>query len=394
VQGLAPAAATGNAAWRATLAGLAATLVGVGLARFAYTPLVPALIEGGWFIASEAAYLGAANFLGYLAGALAIRWLPPGLSQVAVLRGAMLLAAATFLACAFPLSFAWYAGWRFLAGFSGGLLMVLAAAAVLPQVPAERRGLAGGVIYTGVGVGIALSGTLVPPLVAWGLREAWLAFGLVALVLMALAWSHWPPRGAARAEALAPGGGKGPLAGFAGLYVGYALNALGLVPHMLFLVDFVARGLDRGLAAGAGYWVLFGIGASVGPVLTGRVGDRLGFSRAIRLGFFVQAAAVLVPTLSQDWPALAVSSLVVGAFTPGIVPLFLGRTQELARASGASPAVAWGYATAAFAFGQAVGAYAASLLFSIWQDYALLFQLAAAGLVLALAIESRPARPR
>ena len=35
----------GPGPWRGTLAGLCATLVGIGLARFAYTPLVPPLIE-------------------------------------------------------------------------------------------------------------------------------------------------------------------------------------------------------------------------------------------------------------------------------------------------------------------------------------------------------------
>ena len=54
----------------ATLAGLCAVLVGIGLARFAYTPLIPALIDAQWFTAAEAAYLGAANLAGYLAGAL------------------------------------------------------------------------------------------------------------------------------------------------------------------------------------------------------------------------------------------------------------------------------------------------------------------------------------
>ena len=53
-----------------TLAGLCAVLVGIGLARFAYTPLIPALIAAQWFTAAEAAYLGAANLAGYLAGAL------------------------------------------------------------------------------------------------------------------------------------------------------------------------------------------------------------------------------------------------------------------------------------------------------------------------------------
>ena len=55
---------------RAMLAGLCASLVGIGLARFAYTPLIPVLVTEQWFDPAQAAYLGAANLAGYLAGAL------------------------------------------------------------------------------------------------------------------------------------------------------------------------------------------------------------------------------------------------------------------------------------------------------------------------------------
>ena len=47
--------------WRFAVAGLCASLVGIGLARFAYTPLIPALISAKWFSASDVIYLGAAN---------------------------------------------------------------------------------------------------------------------------------------------------------------------------------------------------------------------------------------------------------------------------------------------------------------------------------------------
>ena len=83
----------------------------------------------------------------------------------------MLLATAAFFACAFPLSVPWYTLWRFAAGLAGGALMALAAPTVLPHVPAARQGLASGVIFTGVGLGIAASGTLVPPLLEFGLAE-------------------------------------------------------------------------------------------------------------------------------------------------------------------------------------------------------------------------------
>ena len=78
----------------AALAGLSASLVGIGLARFAYTPLIPALIAAHWFAPAAVVYLGAANLAGYLAGALAARPLAAWKPAPGVLRGMMLLATA------------------------------------------------------------------------------------------------------------------------------------------------------------------------------------------------------------------------------------------------------------------------------------------------------------
>ena len=178
--------------WRMILAGLCANLVGVGLARFAYTPLIPALIAADWFSASAAVYLGAANLAGYLAGALSARPIALRTGATLALRGMMILAGMSFLACAFPLSFCWFLVWRFAAGISGGVLMALAAPAVLPQVPAPRRGLAGGSIFTGVGLGIAASGSLVPLLLHAGLAATWVGLGGLALLLTAVSWNGWP----------------------------------------------------------------------------------------------------------------------------------------------------------------------------------------------------------
>src|SRR5437762_4052801 len=88
---------------RATMAALCANLVGIGLARFGYTPLIPALIAAGWFRPSDAMYLGAANLAGYLAGALGARRLAALAGARVTLRGAMLLTAVSLFACAFPL---------------------------------------------------------------------------------------------------------------------------------------------------------------------------------------------------------------------------------------------------------------------------------------------------
>ena len=178
------------------------------------------------------------------------------------------------------------------------------------------------------------------------------------------------------------------------LYAEYALNAFGLVPHMVFLVDFIARGLGRGIDSGTRYWVLFGLGAMVGPMLAGALADRIGFGPALRLAFGIQAAAVLVPAISTGPGALGASSLIIGAFVPGIVPLVLGRTHELIPAGGSARQAAWSGATTAFALGQATGAYGLSFLFARAGGYDRLFELGAAAIIFALLVDLIAARGR
>lgn len=370
------------------LSGFCASLVGIGLARFAYTPLLPAIIDAHWFEPSLAAYLGAANLAGYLAGALTGRPLAARLPASAVLRGMMLLATAAFFACAVPVSFIWFFAWRFLSGLAGGALMVLAAPAVLSRIPASRRGLAGGVVFTGVGAGIALSGTLVPLWLQQGLDRTWLGLGALSLLLSGLAWRGWPGEirhSQATTHHRAPVAGAGTLRA---LYVEYALNAAGWVPHMIFLVDFVAHGLGQGVRAGAQYWVLFGIGATAGPVLAGLLADKVGFGRALRMSFALEACAVAIPALELGAVWLMASSVVVGAFVTGTVPLVLGRVQELLAGHPAHQGPAWRTATVGFALFQAMAAYGLSFLFSYnGGNYAQLFVVGTCAMVLALMID-------
>lgn len=378
-------------AWHAALAGFSASLVGIGLARFAYTPLLPAIVAAHWFAPALAAYLGAANLAGYLAGALLGRPIAARMSAAATLRSMMLLTAISLLACAWPVGAAWFFVWRFLSGLAGGALMVLAAPTVLPHVPARRRGMVGGIIFMGIGLGIVASGTLLPLLLQLGLRAAWLGLGALALLLTVLAWGGWPHAAAtapaAQDETAAPG------RTLRALYASYALNAVGWVPHMLFLVDFIARGLGLGLRAGAGYWVLFGIGASLGPVAAGNVADRIGFKRTLRLAFVLQAIGVVLPALATTTVALAASSLVVGAFVTGTVPLVLGRIHELLPGQPHAQGQAWRTATAAFAVCQAAAAWGFSFLFGHdGGDYGQLFIAGAVAIGLSLAIDAASIR--
>jgi len=373
--------------WRGMLAGASASLVGIGLARFAYTPLLPAIIGAHWFPASTAAYLGAANLGGYLVGALAAGFFARHARAARVLRAMMVIATIAFVACGFPVSFLWFFVWRFLSGVSGGALMVLAAPTIIAHVAPSRRGVASGAIFTGIGLGIAASGTIVPLLLRQGLTQTWLGLAVVSLLLTIVAWNGWPSQDAP-APAAHQASVKAPPPALRALFVEYALNAVGLVPHMIFLVDFVARGLGKGVDAGAEFWVLYGLGAIAGPLLAGHLADRAGFGPALRVAYLLQLVAVVLPAVSSSSSLLMVSSVLVGAFTPGIVPLVLGRVNELLAHHAAAQRGAWRTATTGFAVLQALAAYGLSFLFSSsGGDYRLLFVIGAAALAIALAVD-------
>ncbi|MBB3219484.1 YbfB/YjiJ family MFS transporter [Pseudoduganella umbonata] len=344
----------------AIFAGLAASLVAIGLARFAYTPLIPPLIEARWFGASDVVYLGAANFAGYFAGALSGRRLGARFSNRTMLRWMMALAALSFAACAFPVSLAWYFGWRLLSGFAGAVVMVLVAQTILPTVAPARRGLASGAIFMGIGAGIVASGTLVPLLLGLGLAATWLGLAAVSALLAVLTWRAWP----AHVAVAPPAGGERMPAAVRLLYAAYAAVAVGLLGAAVFLVDYVARGLGRGTAAGAVYWIVYGVGALSGPLLYGLLADRIGFGRALRAGLVLSGAAALSLAYAAHPAALAVASALLGAFTPGVVTLMIGRLHELLPGDGHAQHAAWGHSTTMFALFQALAGYAFSFLFA------------------------------
>ncbi|MFG6206746.1 YbfB/YjiJ family MFS transporter [Pseudomonas retamae] len=378
---------TSSGIWMPIFAGLCASLVSIGLARFAYTPLIPSLIEARWFSANDVVYLGAANLVGYLIGALLGRPTARQLGNKNALRLMMLLVTAAFFACAFPLSVSWFFGWRLLSGIAGGAIMVLVAATVLPHVPTARKGLASGAIFLGIGLGIAGSGTLVPPLLSLGLQATWLGLGALALMLTALSWFGWPDDFAHPSVTHEVTGAEPTPRAVYLLFAQYAFMAAGLVPAMVFLVDYVARGLGAGAHTGALIWVMYGLGAIVGPVSYGFLADHLGARSGIRLVLAVQAVALGLLAVSHAFLALALLAVILGSFPPGIVPLALARVHELVPEHHRQQ-IAWSRATVSFATFQALAGFAYSALFNAsGGHHTLLFVIAAGAIVFALLLE-------
>ena len=373
-------------AWvRAGLGGAGAMFVAMGLGRFSYGAMVPALISDGQLSAGEAGWVGGINLAAYFVGAFLTdacraRW-PVG----RVLMTCVLVSIVALGASAVPWGMAWLAFWRGLVGVTAGLIMVLGLSLATDNAPVGRRAAAAAILFSGLGVGIFCSGVLVPWLLVRGIVWAWSGIAALAVVGAVLAGISWRGLGTAPpVRALMPGIGR-LLAGGPhrrGLAVAYFLFSFGITPHTLYWVDFLARKLDLGLAVAGTHWAAVGIFAVLGPWTASWVARHTELGWAVVAAFLVLGLGIAVPALANWTPVLWASSMIFGA-QPGVTTVTAARARELA--DGDTVASLLRVLIMSSALGAAVGGIVFPALFALSGSYDLLFALAGGGMVIAAA---------
>lgn len=347
---------------RATLAiafGLAlAAAVSLGLARFSYALLLPAMrADLGWNYLTAGA-MNTANAAGYLAGALlAPRWLARHDARAVLLAGnagAILMLAGHGLVLGdtslYALRFA--TGVASAASFvSGGLL----AARLAQQAGSVSPGLVLGLYYGGTGVGIVASALLVPPLAGRTAPHAWQAawWALAAVALLSSALTAAALRGLPSAHGAAAGARTSlrwtPMLP---ALLGYLMFGLGYIGYMTFVVTLLR---EQHLPEGhiVGFYVLLGVGVTLSSWLWAGLLQRARAGGALSLLDALLAAATALPVLLPH-PAAAFAS---GALFGAVFLSVVASTTAFVRHN--LPPASWSAGIAAFtivfAAGQIVG---------------------------------------
>jgi len=329
------------------IGGLLAMAAGVGVGRFVYTPILPPMVEALSLSKSQAGLIASANFVGYLAGALLAAMRLAG-SRRAWLLGS--LAVNTFCLAAMGLTTAMpvFLALRLVAGIVSAFILVLSSALVLERLAASGKGALSAVHFAGVGVGIAVSASLVPMFSDW--RMMWFAGAVVtAIAGIAVAFLIDPdpaPMEVARETTPRTISGK-----FATLLAAYGLFGFGYVITATFIVA-ITRG-SGGIAALEPYiWLLFGLSAAPSVALWTRLGARWGTLQAFAVASVLEAIGVAAGAVWITPLGIIVSSLLVGGTFMGLTALGL----VAARQSGSGdPRGRLALMTASFGAGQILG---------------------------------------
>ena len=393
--------------WRIAVAGMVALAVAMGIGRFAFTPLLPMMLHDGVVDLATASWLASANYLGYMVGALLCtfqpwiwQWLPrlPAVVPARMLRLGLAATCLLTLGMAWHLPAAWPL-WRFMAGVASALVFVYTTGWCLARLARLGVPEMGGFIYVGPGAGIVLSGLFASAMVDWGrsAAEAWLVFGVLAVVLTGLVWRVFqgpasPAAAGAATPAAAPalsGGGRRQLMLLASAY---GLAGFGYIITATFL-PVIAREALPGSAWIQLFWPIFGLGVMVGAMLATRVPSSGDMRRWLAACYVLQALGVLASVVSPSLAGFAFGSLMLGV--PFTAITFFAM-QEVRRLKPVAPASAMGLLTAVYGLGQIVGPPLVSVLIrhsaTSAAGFTLSLQIAAAALLAGAVLYSLTAR--
>ncbi len=377
--------------------GLFALAAAMGIGRFVYTPILPHMIDALGLTADQAGTIAAANFLGYLAGALtgSARALPghPRMWFLAALFVSALtsaLMAAVNTVGAFMLI-------RFVSGFASAFVLVFATTLVLERLAETGRSNLSALHFAGVGCGIAFSALLVAAIARhqpdW--HTLWLVSGAATLGLTALAAALVPGSGKAEQTAgqLAEAGFEttglritGPLVR---LIAGYGLFGFGYVITATF-VSAIARSVPSLVWTESYVWLMVGICAAPSIFLWNAVGRKIGIRTTFALACLIEAAGVSLTVVSdQPLVFLAGAGLLGGTFM-GITALGLMEGRRLASSGGpAATRQMLAILTASFGLGQVIGPWFAGQLHTITGSFQAPTLAAAAALFISAALVMR-----
>ena len=177
-------------------------------------------------------------------------------------------------------------------------------------------------------MGIFFSAAGLPWLLELGLAWAWGGSAMVGVLGAAMGFWAWAgaPRLEDPANAAADIPPRIPLDGKK-LVAAQAMFSVGLIPHSIYWVDYVVRGLGAPMSEGALQWSLVGLGALLGTVLWGRVADKIGLNAGLVAVFAALSASIILPVLLPGAAIIIPSSLVFGS-QPGSSAVIASRAQQ------------------------------------------------------------------
>lgn len=361
--------------WIVIIIGMMITVAAHGFGRMAYTLLLPAMKDGLQFDYTQLGLLGTGNFIGYLSMAIIGGFLAARFGTRAVIATALGVMGVTMILTGFAKSFGFAFAMRFLTGLGNGASYVPAMALGSAWFAVQKRGFATGIVSGGIGLGIFISGLIVPFLLKIyetdGWRFSWyiLGFCVLAVALLVAVFLRNQPA----EKGLLPVGQQKPghdLPGPANVssldwgkvykmkvlwYLGliYFFYGLSYIIYMIFFAAYLVKEMGYTQAWAGGLWAMVGGLSIFCGVIWGSISDRIGRGKGAAFAYLVLATSYLVYALVKVEIGFYVSAVLFG-LTAWSIPTIMAAAAGDFVGPRLAPA-GLGFITLFFGIGQSIG---------------------------------------
>jgi len=306
-------------------AGIFSLILVLGVARFAYTPLLPLMQQQAGLGIAQAGWLASINYAGYMTGALIASLISDLVLKDRLYRIGMLLAVASTVVMGLTTDMTIWAISRYVAGLSSAAGMLLGTGLILNWLIRHNHKSELGIHFAGIGLGIAgcaAAVALFSPWLDW--RQQWFAFTALGCLLLvpALRWLPAPDRSGLTASGQTMEEDP-PSALYLRIFMAsYFCAGIGYVVSATFIVAIVNK--LPGLAGqGNLVFMAIGIGAAPACIVWDLIARRTGDLNALILAALFQIVGIVLPLMATGLFTALFGALLFGATFIGMVSLVL-----------------------------------------------------------------------
>ena len=332
------------------LAGIIALIIGVGVARFVFTSLLPPMLENHLTIAF-AGVLASINYVGYLAGSIFAVFIKDINTKVKFFRFGMFLAVITTLMLGITTSDTLWIISRILAGFGAAMALVVGSAIVMNKLNIQNKTKAMGIHFSGIGFSILVSDLIVRVVFyfngTWQL--SWIVLALVAFVLSFYSMYILSYDNEVKQNSVKHHIDKSLFSPFVIILIMvYFCEGVGMVVQGTFLPDII-NSLEGLQGFGSFTWTLVGLAGIPSCIIWMMLAHKYGSVNIIILAMFLQVIGIIISALTNNIYLNLLSGVLYGGTFIGLVALFMNLGGKLA---GNNPVMLMGALTTAYGIGQ------------------------------------------
>lgn len=324
----------------------------MGVARFAFTSLLPPMLEE-YLTLTDVGILASLNFLGYLSGAIFAILLKNISTKVKLFRLGLFLSISTTLLLATTTNETLWLIARTLAGFGSAMTFLVGSSLVMLKLQLQDKTKAMGIHFMGIGLGIIASEVLSQLLLRYtSWNNVWLGLCIFAFVLSIYSFyvlDFVKEEQISKTKVKFDFGIFSPYVTL--LVLAYLTEGVGFVIQGTFLPNIInsLEGLEGWGNIG---WLIVGIAGVPSSVLWMRFAYKYKSINVIIVAMFLQMLGILIPALTTDIYLNLLSAALYGSTFIGLVALFMNLAGQISKSN---PVVLMGAMTAAYGIGQ-VGA--------------------------------------